>query len=131
MTASHNPERRPLAAAPRKVKLKSPVFPYQNCGAPSARGSYERELLDSRAVGIRGSDPRTAALHPLAVHASPSRRSESAGLLPPEPAIRPIRLLTVFVIAVRNPQCGGPFQGVFLGFFVGTAFATKSGMDVV
>jgi hypothetical protein len=34
-------------------------------------------------------------------------------------------------MAVRNPQCGGAFQGFFLGILDGTAFATKSGMDVV
>ena len=34
-------------------------------------------------------------------------------------------------MAVRNPQYRRPIQGFFLGFFDGTAFATKSGMDVV
>jgi hypothetical protein len=43
----------------------------------------------------------------------------------------PVQRLTDFAIAVRNPQCGGAFQGFFLGILDGTAFATKSGMDVV
>jgi hypothetical protein len=39
--------------------------------------------------------------------------------------------LTDFAMAVRNPQCRGPVQGFLRGFFDGTAFATKTGMDVV
>ena len=39
--------------------------------------------------------------------------------------------LTDFAIGVRNPHYCGPIQGFLLRFLDGTAFATKSGMDVV
>ena len=39
--------------------------------------------------------------------------------------------ITDFATPVRKPQYRRPTQWFFLGFCDGTAFATKSGMDVV